>query len=313
MKVTIHFETKNLYEIFTGALISGNRMDLSNSEFKPPKHRTNNSFALPTSLTISVNMSPCTQTPDINTNHPQQTLSRRTIRLSSPSQSPHISAYQAIEAAYLEHGIRIHLNSTTAAAVTQQQNLPTENLTGKKSITGILRHKAFVNRNPSRPSSALIYATNGNDTNEDSRPFSALHHTSTVNFEQKNTPNASNTQSIESQNQLQSSEQTNNNGCASSIVGSERSDHIRSSTPLVPITNDASSITTLIDNDPDLAYMSSLLKTTNGDSFRGKLIKRKKIRLFSKYYYRYNSSSSWSSCNICCTSTSRIINNKIKF
>ena len=35
---------------FSGAVINGNRMDLANGDLKATKHRTNSTFALPTSL-----------------------------------------------------------------------------------------------------------------------------------------------------------------------------------------------------------------------------------------------------------------------
>jgi hypothetical protein len=242
-------------------------MDLSNSEFKPAKHRTNNTFALPTSLNSdlsSLNISPSNETPELTINYSQQFLPRRPYPLASPSQTTHVSTYQAIEAAYLEHGIRIHLNSTTAAAVTQQTNLTTENLTEKKSTNNIHRQKAFVNRNPSRSSSALHYSTTINDTNQNSRPFSALQQTSTVDFDQKTPNHNSSTQPTDSQNQFQITQPLTNNYCSSSIVASERYDHTQLAIP-----NDITSTGTLVNNDPDLAYMSSLLQTTNGDSFRG--------------------------------------------
>jgi len=275
MKVTIalkHLTKKknNIHEIFSGAVISGSRMDLSNSEFKPSKHRTNNAFALPTSLNnelSSLHLSSCNHNHEMNTN-----LSEQVLPLSTTSQPTHGSTYQAIEAAYLEHGIRIHLNSSTAAAVTQQQTLTTENLTGGRSTNSIQRHKAFVNRYPSRSSSALHYPTSVHDTNQDSRPFSVLQQTSTLDFEPTNMHNVSYSQPIESQNQLQLPQQLNNNYCSSSYLTSEQSDHLTLPTQLA-ITNEITSTGTLVNNDPDLAYMSSLLQTTTGDLFRGKLMK----------------------------------------
>ena len=128
------------------------------------------------------NISPSEYMNDTNTHLSQQTSTRRKPHVPPSSQTTHVSTYQAIEAAYLEHGIRIHLNPSTAAAVSNQ--LSTENLTGRKSVSSIQRHKAFANRIPSRSSSALHYSTNLQDPNQDSRPFSALQQTSTVDFEQ---------------------------------------------------------------------------------------------------------------------------------
>lgn len=269
---------KNLY---TGAVINGSRMDLSNSEFKPVKHRTNNTFALPTSLNTefsSMNLSVSNQTPELNSNFPfQQILPRRTFPNSSPSQPTHSSTYQALEAAYLEHGIRIHLNSTTAATVNNQQssNLTTDNLTERKSANNLHRHKQFMNRNPSRSSSALNYSHPIHDANQDSRPFSALQHTSTGDFEPTNPNEHSSIQPTESQNQFQIVQPLNNNYCSSSIVASEHFDHNQLALP-----NDIT--TALINNDPDLAYMSSLLQTTSGDSFRGK------FRSLDEFFFSLN-------------------------
>jgi hypothetical protein len=251
-------------------------MDLSNSGYKPSKHRTNNTFALPTSLNTelsSLNGTPHDHTPDLYAKHHQQTSKRRPFPLSSPTQSTNVSSYQAIEAAYLEHGIRIHLNSTTGSTVTKQPNSTRENSNERKFENTIHRHKAFVNRNPSRSSSALHYSTISHDRNQDSRPFSALQQTSTDDYEQNDTHRISHPQPSESQNQSQSSQPLNNNYCLSSRVASEQSDPMILPTQLA-ITNGTSSTTTttLINNDPDLEYMSSLLQTTNGDSFRGKLI-----------------------------------------
>jgi hypothetical protein len=281
-------------------------MDLSNSEFKPAKQRSNNTFALPTSLNHELsylNITPSDQSPEIYSRQCQQTSTRRNFLIPPPSQATHTSSYQAIEAAYREHGIRIQLSSTTAAAVSQQKIQSTENLTGRKSANSLQRHKAFVDRNASRSSSALHYSTIKTDLNQDSRPFSALQQTSTNDFEQTNTYNVSYVQPIESQVTLKSSEQLNTHFCSSSIVANEHSNPVTPPSHLA-ITNGTVSTTTLIDNDPDLAYMSTLLQTTSGDSFRGKPNEKPNIEFFHLLLYRYNSSSSWSSCNICCTSTS---------
>jgi hypothetical protein len=279
MKVTILFSKKrNVDEIFSGAIINGSRMDLSNSGSKPSKHRTNNTFALPTSLNnevTSLHLSPANYTPEINTHQPQHTLARRGFPLPTSTQPARESSYQAIEAAYLEHGIRIHLNSTAVAAVTQQQNSTTENLTKRKPPNIIQRHKAFANRNPSRSSSALHYPSVVHDTKQDSRPFSALHQTSAVDFGQVNIQQISLTQSNESQTQSLLSHQLNNNCSSISLVASDQSNHIPLLTQLA-ITDGTTPTTTVPNNDPDLAYMSSLLQTTSGDAFRGKSIQKNK-------------------------------------
>ncbi|CAF0727881.1 unnamed protein product [Rotaria sp. Silwood1] len=266
-----------------GTVISGSRMDLSNSECKPSKHRTNNSFALPTSLnndlsSLSISISDRANEMDIQAS--QQTLSRRKFNQPPPSQTTRTSSYQAIEAAYLEHGIRIHLNPTTAAAVTQQQQNQTTttigNTTERKSASTIQRNKAFVHRNPSRSSSALHYKATLQESHQDSRPFSELQQTSMTDFAETQIRNVSFVQTTESEQKFTLSEQLENNYCSSSILMSEPSDHIILPTQ-IPITNDTTSTTTL-DNDPDLAYMTSLLQTTNGDAFRDTIRRRAGLR-----------------------------------
>ena len=270
------FHCREFREQFLGAVVSGSRMDLSNNELKSAKYRTNNFFALPTSLSnehSSQNMSPANQTPDLTTNYSYGIPTvRRTHAFPTPSQPTRTSSYQAIEAAYLEHGIRIHLNpSTTVAVVTQQSNGSTENLNPRKVTNGMQRHKAFVNRVPSRASSAFDFPPTTHDTHQDSRPFSALQQTSTEDFHQSNSKKATHISPKETSNALQLA----NPFCSSTIVASEQADHIPLPNQLA-ITNGTNSTETLVNNDPDLAYMSSLLQTTSGDCFRGK-----KFDLFS--------------------------------
>jgi hypothetical protein len=270
VKVNILFKDKNVYWIFLGAVINGNRMDLSNSGYKPTKYRTNNTFVLPTSLSnglSSLNISPYDHHNKINSN---QSKTRRKFFLPTPSQVIQTPTYQALEAVYLEHGIRIHLNPATPVSVPQQSNQTAEHLNRRKSVNTIQRYKPFINRNPSRSSSAIHYSTTVQDGHQDFRPFSALQQRSTTNFEETNTHNVSFIQSIQNENQLESTEHSNNNCCSSSIDASEHLDHMILPTQLAIRSDTASATTTLNNNDPDLAYMSALLKTSNGDSFRGK-------------------------------------------
>ena len=246
-------------------------MDISSSGLKSAKYRTNNTFAFPTSLNTELtflNISSANHTPDTSRNHTQQTSKRRALPLSSPTDSTtNVSTYQAIEAAYLEHGIRIHLNSTNPTSGSGGVGfVQQENLIRKKPTNNIQRYKTFVNKQSSRSSSALHYSTNIQDTNQDSRPFSALQHTSIVDFEEINTPKETYAQPIETQNQLESSPLLHQNRSSSPILPNQHFDHFK-----LPITNGIST-TTFINHDPDLAYMTSLLQTTNGDSFRGKFI-----------------------------------------
>jgi len=264
MKVTKRSHSKkNKTFLNSGAVISGSRMDLSNSESKPLKHRSNTTFVLPTSLTNDVSslaISPSDPNLENNLTHSQQTVlsNRRLINGLAPGQSMPLSSYQAIEAVYREHGIRIHLDPATAANVSQQQQTTsTENLTGRKSSSSIQRARPFVYRTPSRSSSALNYSTVAREINDDSRPFSALQQTSTVEFVQATANDNTN-----------ASSQINNPYSTSSILTNERSEH--SVLPLqLTNTDETTTVSSLIQNAPDLAYMSSLLQTTNGDLFRG--------------------------------------------
>lgn len=211
--------------------------------------------------------------------------SRQQIIIPTASQS----SYHAIKAAYLERGIRIRLSPTR----TNQQS-------GRKSVNSLQRHTAFINRNPSRTSSVLHYTTNNHEQHHDSRPFSALHQTSSNDFDPNHTHNVSYAQSS------QINEETQKDCLSPSIIASEHSNLV-SPVEKLPITNDITSTRTLFDNDPDLVYMSSLLKQPSGDSFIGKIEKNKKS-FFFKFNYRYYSSTSWSSRNILCASTSININ-----
>ena len=252
---------------YSGAVISGSRMDLSNNESKPARFRSNNSFVLPTSLSndlSSLHMTPSDSNDELDSTHLQQTSANPMFAHSTASQpiAHHSSAYQAIEAAYREHGIRIHLNPTTATAIGQQHSSASDYLNGSKPPISLQRPRVFIHRTPSRSSSALHYTDAAPDHKQDSRPFSALQQTSNHDFEQYRRDDLS-CGAVIDLSQLPA--RPNVEHSSTSILASERSNL------LTPPTNVG--ITTIvtkpIENDPDLAYMSRLLKTTNGDSFRG--------------------------------------------
>jgi hypothetical protein len=223
-------------------------MDLSRSEFKPSKHRSNTDFALPSSLNIelsSLNLSPSDQSQEMSTRyHPSLVVPVAT-------QVTNTSPYHAIEAACLEHGIRVRLSPTKVGTAGQQQS-------GRKSVNSLQRHTAFINRNPSRTSSVLHYATTNQDQNDDSRSFSALQQISSNDFHQSHVHNVSYDQSIP----------VNEDDYALSIIASEHSNPITPPDKL-PIASPRRPLTKLFPDDPDLAYMSSLLKKPSGDTFRG--------------------------------------------
>ncbi|CAF3455030.1 unnamed protein product [Rotaria socialis] len=264
-----------------GTVVSGSRMDLSNNEIKPFKHRTNTSFALPTSLNndlSSLSMSVSDRLHDMEVQPSQQTLINQRLNNPAPSQATLTPSYHALEAAYLEHGIRIHLNPTTAATVSQQQSQTNMNTSDRKSASTLHRVKIFINRNPSRSSSALHYPTVVTEPYQDTRPFSALQQTSMTDFEGTDTNNVSGTHKNENQQNSHNQEQLNFNYCASSLLVSEHSQNLISATKVIDNNDASSAATTVLDNDPDIAYMTSLLKTTTGDSYRDTIRRRAGLR-----------------------------------
>jgi len=224
-------------------------MDLSQNNLKPTKFRSNNSFAFPASLNIRSS----------DQNHEMITRFHQSPVTPAASQSSNRPSYQAIEAAYLEHGVRIRVSPTR----TSQQS-------ERKSVNSLQRHTAFISRNPIRTTSVLHYTTTDLDQHHDSRSFSALQQSSSNDFEQTQTHNVSYAQSS------QLNEEIHDDYLSPSIIVSEHSNPITPPEKL-PITNNRTSTTptTLYDNDPDLLYMSSLLKKPSGDSFLGKVNEKK--------------------------------------
>lgn len=267
MKISIPIEIHHV-----GAVISGSRLDLSNNESKPSRHRSNNAFVFPTSLnhelsTLHMSSADSHDERTTTTHHLQSASTDQMPIHSNTSQSTTnpLPPYQVLEAAYLEHGIRIHIDPNTAAAFNQQQTLTSDRSHGNKSTTLLQqRPRAFVNRNPSRSSSALQYQVILPDPNQDSRPFSALQPGSRHDFE----GNSHHDDQLYS-NGIDLSQLNGHHHQEYSTHSILASEH---STPLtppehipIPIYGGKS-----IDDDPDLVYMKKLLKTTNGDSFRGK-------------------------------------------
>ena len=264
-------ELRNDRAWYSGAVISGSRMDLSNNELKPMRYRSNNSFVLPTSLSndlSSLHMTPSDSNEELDMNHLQQTSVNPmfTPPIVSPPNANQSSAYQAIEAAYLEHGIRIHLNPATASTMTQQQPSTTDPVNGNKPPMNPQRPRVFIHRNPSRSSSALLYTNAVPDDNRDSRPFSALHQTSNHQFEQYRSDDVSYRPMVDlSQLPAQSTVDYS----STSMLASEHSNVVSPTANLGMHTI----VTRSVENDADLDYMTRLLKTANGDSFRGKALR----------------------------------------
>jgi hypothetical protein len=242
-------------------------MDLSNNELKPMRYRSNNSFVLPTSLSTdlsSLHMTPSDSNEELDMSYPQETSVNPMFTDPSANQA---SAYQAIEAAYREQGIRIHLNQTAVATMTQQQQQQqpsaTDHVNESKLPINPQRPRVFIHRNPSRSSSALQYTSAAQDTNQDSRPFSAFHQTSNHHFEQYRSDDGSHGPVIDlSQLPARSTVEYS----STSMLASEHSNPITLTAHLGMNTI----VTRSVENDPDLDYMTRLLKTANGDSFRGK-------------------------------------------
>jgi hypothetical protein len=251
----------------SGAVINGSRMDLSTTDLKPTKYRPNSSFALPISL--NTELSPriilsSDRTQEMNTH------SRQQISVPGITQASNLQSYQAIEAAYLEHGIRIRVSPTR-----------TRQPSGRKSAPSLQRNIGFVSRNPIRTTSVLHYTTDNLDEHHDSRPFSALQQTSSNEFEENHKHNVSYAQS----SQVNEETHHHTNYLSPSIVTSE---HSNPRTPeKLPLTNNTTSTRELVDNDPDLVYMSTLLRQTSEDVFQGKVEKKKNRMINSFFYYYY--------------------------
>ncbi|UJR25540.1 hypothetical protein I4U23_006886 [Adineta vaga] len=146
------------------------------------------------------------------------------------NESTNLSSYQTIETTCLDHGIRINLNPVPRS------------------------------KTSNRPPTLLHCPITTQMINQQSRIFSSLSRTSTINVEQTEILNISQTQ----QNDIE-----HHTYCASSIVPSEYLD------PL----DEKTSLRKLIGNDPDLAYMSSLLQKTSGTTFQDANHRRLGIRL----------------------------------
>jgi hypothetical protein len=226
-------------------------MDLSINDIKPTRYRRNTAFLISTSH---------------NFESPSRIISASDTRLRQPPVTPTViqpvklPTYQDIEAAYLERGIRIRVTPTR----------PSQSAGGRKSAPNLQRHSAFVSRDPTRTSSVLHYTVANLNEPYDSRPFSALQQTSSDDFEQGHTHNVSYAQS----SQVNDETPQHETYLSPSIVVSE---HSNSLTPeKVPLTNNTTSSTSMFDNDPDLAYMSMLLRKQNGDAFTGNIEKKKK-------------------------------------
>ncbi|CAF0849351.1 unnamed protein product [Rotaria sp. Silwood1] len=243
-----------------GAVVNGSRMDISNSDIKAFRHRSNTLFAFPTSLhteSSTLTVSPLDHANEMNCYSREQTI------IPTTSQPSNISPYQAIEAAYLEHGIRIRLSPSRTAAPGQQSE--------RKSANSFQRHSAFINRHPSRTSSVLHYSTTNQDHCNDSRSFSALQQISSNDFEQTHEYNVSYAQSSQIQ------EETHED-YYSSLMKTNEHCNPANSPELISMKNGIISSTTICNNDPDLIYMTSLMNQPSGECVRETIRRRAGLR-----------------------------------
>ena len=242
----------------SGALVRGSRIPLSNNELKSPRHQTNDDNENEQNRTLFVApSSELTSLPSLTSDQITDTYQSEPLPIQdASSQTTDMTSYKAIEAAYLEHGIRIRLSPSKPITTT----VPTP---GRRSA-GSQRYTAFSNRNPSRTSSVLHYATTTQEIDHDTRSFSVLQQMSSNGFDPTQTLNVSfaqsSTQGVD--------EPINQEYLSPSIITTEYSNPV--TPPDKPLlANHRQNPPVSFHNDPDLAYMSSLLKTSIGQSYRG--------------------------------------------
>ncbi|CAF3441269.1 unnamed protein product [Rotaria socialis] len=244
-----------------GAIINGSRMDISSTELKAIRHRSNNLVALPASLDPEpsiLNVSPLGYADEMHNYSSEHAFVPALPQPSNPS------PYQTIEAAYLEHGIRIRLSPTR---ITTTAGQPSE----RRTTHNFQRRTAFTSRNPYRTSSVLQYATSKQDQYSESRSFSALQQISSNDFEQTNDHIKSYAQSS------QITEEINDDYC-SSLMKANESANSMDSPEIFSTTDGITSSTTLYNNDPDLVYMTSLMQKPSGESMRETIRRRAGLR-----------------------------------
>lgn len=248
----------------------GSRITISNNELRSPRHRTNRDENENDDDGISDAVDDGEHSPppptevtsfpsdQINETLGNQQPTENLIIQDTCSQTTDMTSYKAIEAAYLEHGIRIRLTPNKSSTTNK-----TTATTGRRSANS-QRHLSFTNRNPSRTSSVLTYAPTRPEIDQETRSFSALHQASANGFETSQTLNVSLAQSSSTQyfEGTKSSEYF-----STSFIAKEHSNPV--TPPGKTSTHQPSAISLTFPNDPDLAYMSSLLKTSIGQSYRG--------------------------------------------
>lgn len=216
---------------YSGALVRGSRVNLSSADIRSPRARVEQNN--------EVNVDSNSQLALVESKNDENKV----------EENQEVSSYQAIEAAYRQRGIRIRLSPGKGS--------PSQgSAAGRRSALSLRRPSTFSNRNPSRTSSVLNYSSTKPEFEPVERSFSVLQQASSNAFESEHTKSLAFTQSTEiSEVPTVSgfSENETSPKLVTSAVTTEKS--------VIPIN--------LSMNDPDLAYMSVLLKTSAGESYRG--------------------------------------------
>ncbi|CAF0787615.1 unnamed protein product [Adineta ricciae] len=223
-----------------GAILNGNRMDIINTDLRSIHHRSNTSFALPTSLERDISYPHLTSYDQM---HDMSSHSFQDPDLLTESQSSNLSSYKAIQQAYLQHGIRIRFSPRKIVSATHSKC--------ERPLTSSARpHTASARQNSAKP---MITKQNQDHETES---YDSPQQGSSNDFEQNHVNNISEEEILED--------------CYStSFITSQ---HFHSSTPSEKThftnTNTPTTATLLDDDDPDMLYMSSLLKIASVESFR---------------------------------------------
>lgn len=229
-------------------------MDIASTDLRSLPHRSNTGFAFPTSLNTDISY--LHLTPD-NRVYEMSSDSFQDPDLMTASQSSNLSSYKAIQAAYLQHGIRIRYSprKTTPATAARPDRQPsgsacTRTTSSKEHPVGLPK----VSQHMARKQHA----------EPDSASFDTPQQSSSNDFDHVRIADVSDEESTSPIN-----DDIPDEYYSTSFITSQ---HFPSGTPLEK-TRFANTLTptapVLDDDDPDIAYMSSLLKIASSDSFRG--------------------------------------------
>ncbi|CAF1406661.1 unnamed protein product [Adineta steineri] len=252
-----------------GAIVNGDQMNLSNNVSKPIHHRSNTSFAFPTSFNSEISYPHLT--PSADSIHEMSSYSFRTTDTLTASQASNMSSYRNLQAAYLDRGIRVHLSPRKAMSARQAKS-------ERQPINDARPNTACVRRNPRRLSNTLQDTIINQDPHIES--YSTLQQESANDFEQIHTQNGSN-------GELSSSMDEDDNYYTTSFITSEHYNPSKKS-----LTHTIKPTTPIDDNDPDIVYMSTLLKKARVESGRDTIRRHGPIRkTFSARPYSFENKS----------------------